>query len=69
MNIKKYARAIGKYLSDSNYRFLMNAGLGKYNNLSDKKYLERKFECCMGKSLDFERILKHSMKNSMVKVV
>lgn len=53
MNIKKYARAIGKYLSDSNYRFLMNAGLGKYNNLSDKKYLERKFECCMGKSLDF----------------
>ena len=54
MNIKKYARAIGKYLSDSNYRFLMNAGLGKYNNLSDKKYLERKFECCMGKSLDFE---------------
>lgn len=54
MNIKKYACAIGKYLSDSNYRFLMNAGLGKYNNLSDKKYLERKFECCMGKSLDFE---------------
>lgn len=54
MNIKKYARAIGKYLSDSNYRFLMNAGLGKYNNLSDKEYLERKFECCMGKSLDLE---------------
>lgn len=54
MNIKKYARAIGKYLSDSNYRLLMNAGLGKYNNLSDKEYLERKFECCMGKSLDLE---------------
>lgn len=54
MNIKKYARAIGKYLSDSNYRFLLNAGLGKYNNLSDKEYLERKFECCMGKSLDLE---------------
>lgn len=54
MNIKKYARAIGKYLSDSNYRFLINAGFGKYNKLSDKEYLERKFECCMGKSLDLE---------------
>lgn len=54
MNIKRYACAIGKYLSDSNYRFLINAGFGKYNKLSDKEYLERKFECCMGKSLDLE---------------
>lgn len=54
MNIKRYACAIGKYLSDSNYRFLMNAGFGKYNNLSDKEYLERKFECCMGKTLDLD---------------
>lgn len=54
MNIKRYARAVRKYLSDSNYRFLLNAGFGKYDDLSDKEYLERKFECCMGRPLDLE---------------
>ena len=54
MNIKRYASAIRKYVTDSNYRFLINAGLGKYNNMPDKEYLERKFECCMGKTLDLD---------------
>ena len=54
MNIKRYVGAIGKYLSDSDYRFLMNAGFGKYDNLPDREYLERKFECCMGKPLELE---------------
>lgn len=54
MNVKRYARAIWKYLSDSNYRFLMDSGFGKYDNLPDKEYLERKFECCMGKRLDLK---------------
>ena len=48
MNIKKYAQIIQKYLSDSNYRFLLNAGFGKYNDLSDKEYLERKFNLLLG---------------------
>lgn len=54
MNVKRYARAIWKYLSDSNYRFLMDSGFGKYDNLPDKEYLGRKFECCMGKRLDLK---------------
>lgn len=54
MNVKRYARAIWKYLSDSNYRFLIDSGFGKYDNLPDKEYLERKFECCMGKRLDLK---------------
>ena len=54
MTIKKCIRALRRYLTDSNYRFLMNAGYGKYNDMPDKEYLERKFECCMGKPLDLE---------------
>lgn len=54
MNIKRYAHAMWKYLSDSNYRFLMNSGFGKYDSMPDREYLERKFECCMGRTLDLE---------------
>lgn len=54
MNIKRYASAIRKYVTDSNYRFLINAGLGKYNDMPDREYLERKFECCIGKPLNLD---------------
>lgn len=52
MNIKRYARAMRKYMLNPNYRFLINAGFGKYDDMPDKEYLERKFECCTGKQLD-----------------
>ena len=41
-----------KYMLNPNYRFLINAGFGKYDDMPDKEYLERKFECCTGKQLD-----------------
>ena len=54
MNFKKYIRAIPKYLSDPDYRFLINAGLGMYDNMPDEQYLGRKFKSCMGKPLNLE---------------
>lgn len=50
MNIKK----LPKYLSDPDYRFLINAGLGFYNGMSDEEYLKRKFRSSMGRELDLE---------------
>ena len=50
MNIKK----LPKYLSDPNYRFLINAGFGIYNGMSDEEYLKRKFRSSMGRELDLE---------------
>ena len=54
MSTKKYISALTRYLTNPDYRFLMNAGFGKYDKMPDKEYLERKFECCMGKPLDLE---------------
>ncbi len=50
MNIKK----LPKYLSDPDYRFLINAGLGFYNGMSDEEYLKRKFRSSVGRELDLE---------------
>lgn len=54
MNSKRCAQAIRKYILDTNYRFLMNIGFGKYDDMPDKEYLEHKFKCCMEKLLDFD---------------
>ena len=52
MRIKKYFRAFCKYITDADYRFLLNAAHGKYDDMPDKEYLERKFKSCIGKPLD-----------------
>ena len=41
-----------KYLTDKHYRFIINAGAGRYNNLSDEAYLKKKYRAKMGKELD-----------------
>ena len=43
-----------KYVFDKDYRFLINAALGKYDKTSDEKFLKRKFKAIMGKELDLE---------------
>lgn len=54
MKLKKIMKAGIKYLTSADYRFLINAGFGKYNNMPDKEYLKRKFKAAMGKPLDLE---------------
>lgn len=40
-----------KYLTDKNYRFIINDYLGLHNKMDDRKYLERKFEVKVGNKL------------------
>lgn len=43
-----------KYITDKDYRLLVNAGRGKYDKLPDKEYLEKIFKASMGYSLNLE---------------
>ena len=52
MKVLKYAKALARYITDKNYRFLIDAGKGKYDKLSDREYLEKKFYAMLGYSLD-----------------
>ena len=43
MKFVKYLKTLSKYITDKNYRFLIDAGRGKYDDLPDQEYLEKKF--------------------------
>lgn len=52
MNIRKAPRALFRYLTSQDYRFLINASLGKYDKLDDVAYLSRRFRASMHQKLD-----------------
>lgn len=54
MSIRSKIINASKLLYNPNYRWLYLANLGKYNNWDDKKYLQKNFECIMGKELDLD---------------
>ena len=54
MQIKKLLRAGFRFLADPNYRTLFWIGRGKYNDLSDKEYLQLLFGANMGYPLNLE---------------
>lgn len=41
-----------KYITDSNYRFLINSGFGLFDSWDDTKYLKRKYKAVIGKELN-----------------
>lgn len=43
-----------KYIRDRDYRFLINANLGKLNHLTGEEFLKRKFRICTGRELNLE---------------
>lgn len=43
---------IVRYILDSDYRFVIDANRGKYNNLADRVFLEKKFKCLLGYPLN-----------------
>lgn len=49
MNIKRY-------IKDQDYRFLINASLGIWNRIDDKKFIERKYRACMEQDLTVENV-------------
>ena len=54
MKILRLLRAIAKYCTDSEYRFLNDANRGRYNNLGDEEFLRRKFRAELGYELDLK---------------
>ncbi|MGU9076068.1 ATP-grasp fold amidoligase family protein [Clostridium perfringens] len=49
---KKLISKFKKVLFDKNYRFLIMSELGMFNNMSDEKYLKKKYYAYIGKKLD-----------------
>ena len=43
-----------KYFTDSDYRFLIDANRGKYDEMSDKEYIERLYKSRVGHKLDLD---------------
>lgn len=54
MNIKRYLRALKKYILNPDYRFLLNADAGKYNSMPDSEYIKKMFRANMGHELDLD---------------
>ncbi len=54
MSAKEILKSGMKYLTNANYRFLINAGLGFYDNMPDAEYLKRQYKVCLGKDLNLE---------------
>ena len=54
MDVKKWIRRGCRYMTDKDYRFLMNAALGMYNHMPDEEYLKREYKARLGKDLNLE---------------
>ncbi len=52
MKVKKIIKAGFRYLTDKDYRFLVNAGMGRYDKMSDEEYLRKIYKAHIGKELD-----------------
>lgn len=57
-----------RYITDKNYRILVNANKGMYDSLPDKKYLEKKFEAEFGYKLDLNNPLTFNEKIQWLKL-
>lgn len=44
-----------KYITNSDYRFCIDSGFGRYNSISDEEYLLRKFSAIMGCQLPLDK--------------
>ena len=68
MTIKRMWNVLMKYMSDKNYRFLLNACMGWYDNMPDEEYLKRKFRAIMGYELDIDNPLTLNEKLQWIKL-
>ena len=50
----KYISAGIKYLTNADYRFLIDSARGKYNSMPDEEYLRRRFKAVFGRELDLD---------------
>lgn len=50
--LKKILCKLHKYISNSDYRFIIHASLGLYNHTDDETYIKRKYKAQTGNTLD-----------------
>ena len=50
----KYISAGIRYLTNSDYRFIIDSARGKYNDMPDREYLQRRFRAELGRSLNLD---------------
>ena len=55
MNIKRLLRAGFRYVFSPDYRFLIDCGRGKYDDLPDEEFLMRKYKAVMGRPLSLDK--------------
>ena len=54
MKLLRYLAALKRYAINPDYRFLVNAGRGLYDNWDDVRYLKRKYRAVFKKDLDLD---------------
>ncbi len=52
--MNKILKSLFRIITDRNYRWLILANFGKYDNWTDERYIKRKFKAVMGAELDLE---------------
>lgn len=52
MRFSRVLMAGARYITNDNYRFLIDAGRGRYNSLPDEEFLKKKFQAIFGYPLD-----------------
>ncbi|MBE5861847.1 MAG: glycosyl transferase [Lachnospiraceae bacterium] len=62
------AKKLIRYALDPSYRFIMNAGMGKYDSWSDEKYLQHMFKAKMHQKLDLSNPITYSEKLQWLKL-
>jgi len=68
MNVKKLVECGLRYLTDADYRFLIDASGGKYDQRPDAEFLKKKFYVKMGRELDLENPLTFNEKLQWLKL-
>lgn len=68
MQIGKYAVALKKYIFSNDYRFLINAGRGKFNDMPDGEYISRKYTATCGRELSLDNPLTFNEKLQWLKI-
>ena len=59
---------IKKYIFNPDYRFIIQANRGKYNDMPDEEYLKRRYKALMGRELNLENPLYFSEKLQWLKL-
>lgn len=68
MSLKKMMNSGFKYITNADYRYLINARFGLYNKVDDAEYLKRMFKSMMQQELDLDNPVTFNQKLQWLKL-